>query len=742
MRINRADPHLNTAIEALDQRLREAKRQAPKATFEEQRALAWSRFSPAEFEFVRDEIAHCIDSRVYYLNNFHVIQPELGTPTCINPLYAHQETVEEALVKCISADGFAYIIILKPRQSGMTEYCNGVMCWRTFFLPHASTISVAQDPKRAGHIQRKIMIAYKNLPWWMQSEQMYGTKGEYLEFGRKGNTDSFTDPGLGSTFITTHAQSNSGVAIGLTIRSAHLSEISRWPSGEVWTGDIEPSMNAPDRIAFAESTAYGNDTFQYFLWEEAESGESDWTPVFLAAYRAKKYSLPLKPSQKPFTLTPIEKSFTDRIRTEEGFEISDEFWNWRRKRVASSIKRTGFAYAHYEGFPITAREAFQSSGQGAFPRHKLDEQQQKNVCKPRWVGEIGYQGKRMQPKVMTNDMIDSDGRYLEIGLEKRQLTNRLYLWEEPNPDAYYYVGVDVGDGIMGGDFSVIEVFKAGYGLDPDVQVAEWVGYEPPIAFAKTVYALGWWYNQCEVAIEYAREGMSCANEFRMQLEYPKIYVPQRLDSTGTPMSHWVHWQTTGKTKPYLMTRMNESLLEDSIIIRSQYLLDELRRCIKDGLSFCASGGNDDAAVAGCISHYCLRETMPEMRRVAREVAPSAPAARHLHPPVGAVLYGVYDQLFRLRAQKRTLREAEEIVDVNPGFQIKPLIVSKANTAFSVIHHGNGIERELYQAGMVDRDITPQLVTQYGNATGRVFGAASPGADESMWDSTLGDLGEW
>jgi hypothetical protein len=89
-----------------------------------------------------------------------------------------------------------------------------------------------------------------------------------------------------------------------------------------------------------------------------------------------------------------------------------------------------------------------------------------------------------------------------------------------------------------------------------------------------------------------------------------------------------------------------------------------------------------------------------------------------------------------------LREAEEIIANNPGFQIKPIMVSKANTAFSVIHHGSGIERELHQAGIADRDITPQLVTQYGMATGRVYGAASPGAEESMWDSTLGDLGEW
>jgi hypothetical protein len=752
VRLNRCDRYLNDAISALDERLHEARRKIPKATPEDQQSLAWTLLSAVESQFVQDEIKHCMDDRVYYLGAYHVIRPEQGPLTCLFPFRDHQWQVEEMLTRTLQEDGEARIIILKERQSGMTEYCCGVMCWRTFFIPDAFTVTVAQDPDTSSAAQRKIVLAYNSLPWWLRPELMYFTKGSYMELGRK-DAARAVDQGMGSVFANTHAMKQQGVAIGRTVRSLHGSEVSRWPDGEVYTGDIEPSMNAADTIGFMESTAWGNEGFFYNMWEEAMSGDSDWKPIFLAAYRDTRRRTPILSIQQPFKLTEVETAFTERVKREENYDITPEFWNWRRKRIRSSIARTGFPYAHYEGFPISPQEAFQSSGQGAFPRHKLDEQQQKNVCKPTWVGEILFQGRGNVPKVLLNSMLDENGHYREdIALEKREMTNRLYLWEQPDPASAYYIGVDVGDGIMGGDFSVAEVFKAGYGMAPDIQVGEWVGYEPPIAFAKIVYALGFWYNQCEIAVEYAKEGTSTANALRLDLEYPKLYIPRRPDSTTTPLTHWVHWQTTGKTKPYLLTRMNESLLEDSIVIRSQYLLDELRRCVKDGMSFAGMGGHDDAAVAGCICHYCLRETMPELRQSARSAGSaqtSASMTRALHPPVGAVIYGVYDPLYRLRHQRRSLQEAEADCAANPGWTIRPIRVSKANTAWSSIHHGRGLENELYAAGMADREITPGIVTQFAAATGRLegmfnqggsWGSASPGADAAQWDSSLGDLG--
>lgn len=725
MRLHRADPLLNDAIEVLDLRLVEAKRRFPKASLEEHVACAWTLLTTIESDFVKEEIAKCIDSRTYYLQNFHVIQPEQGILTCLHPLYDHQIMVEETIVELFERDGQARIIILKPRQSGLTEYCNGVICWRTFLVPHAYTISVAQDPDVAAHIQRKINIAYQHLPWWMRPERQYHTKGEFIELGRKDFAVGTMDPGLGSVLVTTHAQRTTGVAIGKTVRTLHASEVSRWSNSEVYTSDIEPSMNALDTLAFMESTGYGEGNFFHNLWQEAVEGDSDWTPVFLAAYRAKKYSLPLKPNQLPFTLTDAEKATNERVLREEGVSITNEFWNWRRRRIQAAIKRTGFPYAHLECYPIVAQEAFQSSGQGAFPRHKLDEQQQANIQKPEWIGEIVYQGKNAPPKILLNHMIDREGRYLDVQLEKRQLTNRLYLWEQPNPRESYYLAVDVGGGVVGDDLSVVEVMRAGYGPYPDVQVGEWVGYEPPVAFAKIVYALGWWFNKAEIAVEYAKEGYLTANSLMNDLEYPNLYIPRREDRIGNQMARFMHWQTTSRTKPLIMGVMTETLLEDGVVIRSQYALDELRRCVRTSNSFAALSGNDDAAVTMCIALYCLRQTMPELRQGAGDGSLASTDTSNRLPTRdarvtgGTKVYGLYDQFFRLMHQERNLLTAQEMVAQRPGWQIKEIPVTKANTSYSPIYHGGGMEREMLREGVSQFEITPGVLTRYAELTHRL-----------------------
>ena len=138
------------------------------------------------------------------------------------PIWAHQSQVgKEAVQREIEATGQARVIVLKPRQAGVTEYANGVMCWRTFFVPGAYTVSVAQAPDVAAHIQRKVMIAHRSLPWWMRASIKYHTKGEYIEFGRDREGD-VGDPGLGSVFVTTHSQRASGIAIGRTVRNLHM----------------------------------------------------------------------------------------------------------------------------------------------------------------------------------------------------------------------------------------------------------------------------------------------------------------------------------------------------------------------------------------------------------------------------------------------------------------------------------------------------------------------------------------
>lgn len=703
MRIHRQVTLLNDAIEAFDQHLKKAKGNV---------SQAWQLLSKSELEFIVGEITSCIDSRLYYLNNYHCISTEMGQVMGLHPLWDHQNMVEEAINKERAETGQSRVVVLKPRQAGITEYSNGTMCHCTFFTPNAYTMTVAQDPQTSAHVQRKVNLAWDCLPWWLRPERQYHNKGEFLEFNRKDQNDRTFDPGLGSVFVTTHAQRESGVAIGKTVRFLHLTETSRWGSGEVYTADIEPSMNAKDTLAICESTALGDDGFFRELWHEAIEGESDWKPVFLPVYRAKKFSLPLKPNQIPFKLTDIEKMSRERVIAEENFKIPDEFFNWRRRRLKSAIKRTGFPYAHYESYPMTPREAFQSSGLCAFPRHKLDELSESTVRKPRWVGEISFQGMHATPKLLLNDLMDPSGThyYRDIVLEKRETHNRLHMWEKYRPEAAYYLGCDVGGSNAGDDFNVIEVIRAGQGRSPDVQVAEWVGWAPPTEVAKTCYALGKLYGNCEIAVEYAKEGMLAANYLMNDLEYPNLYRPRALDRIGKQFANYMHWQTTGKTKTTIVATMNETLLEDGLVVRSEYLLAEMYKFSRDGQSYSGLGAHDDSVMSACISLYCLRQTMPELRSPAMAAdAGSQSPTSSARPSGGAVVYGIYDQWFRLRAQTRDLSKAMESIGANPGWKIKNIIVSKANTAHSIIHHESGPANDLYRSGVDSREISPHMI---------------------------------
>jgi hypothetical protein len=736
MRLRRKIKSLNDAIEALDVTLRLAKGNIQEA---------FARLTSSEIAFVREELTHCITSRTYYLENYHCIQNEQGELMGMFPLWTHQQMIEDAIQKERDRTGQAKVIVLKPRQSGGTEYANGVMCQSTFFTPQAYTMTVAQSPETAAHVQRKVNIAWDNLPWWLRPERMYHSKGEYLEFQRKDERERQMSPGLGSVFVTTHAERGSGVAIGKTIRFFHGTEVSRWGSGEIYTADIEPSMNAPDTLAIMESASLDDTGFFKFLWEESvEDPEPDWIPVFLPVYRAKKFSLPLKLNQK-FVRTEIEQAAYDRVLREENFKIADEFFNWRRRRVLASIKRTGGPHAHYAAYPMTPKEAFQSSGNSVFPRHKLDEQEQRSVREPLEIGEILFQGINAAPKRMLQLVRPPDAEPLALYKRGHAGTNRLWVWEPPDPVEQYYLAADTSMGTGEGDYSAAVVWKAGRGSRPDVEVAEWQGWITPTDWARTIYALGWWYNKCEIAVEYMGEGVTTANHLLNDLLYPNIYRPHFEDRPGNKMAVYFHFTTNMKTKPQIVAQLVEGLLEDTVTIRSQILIDELRKWRVTSIaasgysSYAGVGANDDVSIAAMIGLFCLRKSMMELRAPANAGDGSSPSPTR-GARIGGSVYGIFDQWTRMRGQRRSLQEAEEICRKNPGWMIRPIPVTHANTAYSPIYHARGVENQMYREGMDSKEILPAAIAAWkgarveGESDAEEINAWAEGGEQGGWEA--------
>jgi hypothetical protein len=730
MRLRRRLKNLNDAISALDEILRRAKGDP---------LLALSRLSPAELQFVREEITSCVTSRRYYLENYHAIQTEQGEIKGMFPLWTHQEMIEDAIVRERERTGQSKVIVLKPRQSGGTEYANGVMCHCTFFTPQAYTLTVAQSAETAAHVQRKVNIAWDNLPWWLRPERMYHSKGEYLEFQRKDEIARQMNPGLGSVFVTTHAERDAGVAIGKTIRFFHGTEVSRWGNSEIYTADIEPSMNARDTLGIMESASLDDQGFFRNLWDESvEDPESDWIPVFLPAYRAKKFSWPLKLNEK-FQRTEVEQAAYDRVLREENFRITDEFFNWRRRRVKSSIKRTGGPHAHYAAYPMTPKEAFQSSGNGAFPRHKLDLQEQQFVRRPKWIGEVYFQGQRIAPRLPVEEV--QPGQLLL----KRELpgSSRFHIWELYQPGEKYYIGADTALGREGGDNSACVVWKVGRGREPDTTVADWNGKLPPTEWAKTLYAIGQLYDMAEIACEYAAEGMTTANALMNDLDYPNLYRPRQRDKVGgNQLMHYLHWITTMKTKPLIVAQMVEALLDDSVEIYSQLLLDEMRKYVVTSVSatgytsYAGGDGHDDHCMGAMIGLFCLRETMPEFRNSEHSLDPSARSPTHTAKMGQGAVYAIFDEWTRMRGQEKDIVKAQLICKKNPGWTIKPILVTRANTAYSLIHHGRGVENQMWRGGMDSKEILPASIHAWKGARVDVESSEVDGFDEMV----LG--GEW
>ena len=716
--IPRKDRMLNEAVDVINEHLIKANNDT---------SMAWEllRQHKDQIEWVTEEIDKCLDLR-YFLENWYCIKTENGIVKTLYPFWPHQEILYEVVREEWDEKGQALIIVLKPRQAGITVWVSASMFHRVLFTPNVFLLTVAQNDRTSAHIFKMMWNAYQMLPFWMRPDWLFKEEGRYVEFQRTDEARRLTDPGLGSVIQIDHAQKMTGVAIGRTIRCFHASEVSRWPDADVFTSDIEPSMNAKDEYGVMESTAFGRNGLYYDHWRGSVDGDTGWRAVFIPVYKVRKYSLPIVGE---FELTKEEKSFTDRVKNEDNFEISPSFWNWRRKRLKSTIRSTGAPWGHMESYPITPDEAFQSSGVCAFDRMSLQHQRMTNVCKPLWVGEISL----VDPLAGT---VNTDGiRETEDDeiLPRRKSDNnqlkrdRLHVWEWPEAGENYYVGSDTALGVPDGDYSVAIVWRAGVGAAADVQVAEWWGHCPPSDFAKINAALGFWYKNtgstsCEIATEYQGPGITCGDKLK-DMDYPSLYRPMHKDRVSNPFTVYFHWLTNQKTRDVIIATMNEALLAHTVIIRSEDLIDEMFDFGSLGGRFEGQGNHDDGCMAGQIGLYCLRETLLQIKQEG-----TADESRHgLSSDLNS--YVVYDNLRRQRGQYSTRAQAEEIIKGKEKWSVMPLMVCKANTAYSPIFQGSGPERQLHRKfGMKSTEILPDVVSAFKS----VIDTASYGDEDDEW----------
>lgn len=699
MRIPRKDNNLNDAIEALDVRLEEAKGIV---------ADAWESLTGDELKFIDGEIEKCIVDRHYYIENYHTIRDEHGRVQTLYPAWDHQLLLREHLDREWKERGCFKGIVLKPRQCGGTTWSAAIVFHATIFTEQAYSIMMAHDDDASAEIARRIFDAFSALPWWLKAEFSSKQMERHVIFQRSDDRRRALDPGLGSTLLISNAQKGAGVAIGRTIRSGHFSEVSRWPSAEVWTADIDPSLNARDMLAIMESTAFGRNGLFYNLWKSSAEGKSDWTPIFIPVYKVRKYYLPLRKGEV-IDLTDDERAIRDRVKTEDNFTIPLGFFKWRRKKIIATENATGSDETHYESYPITSGEAFIASGLCAFPKKSLNQQEREFCIAPKLVGEIRWAGGLDQPP----EILLRAPEHEDL-MEKPEYKDRFWVWDEPdqNDAIEYYVSSDVSSG-DGNDYTTATVYRMGYGGDPDIQVASWHGLINASHWAYVLAAIGIWYHTAEIACEFTGPGITTCNELYQTIDYPQIYRYRKLDSVHGFASTLLHWQTNSKTRPDAINRMFEALIDKSVILRDRHLIEEMRDFgrYEDMVKIAGIDNNDDLVMAAIIGITALRQKS-RMSGNWMDSQPRTQSSTWVMPKSPSV-FAIYDQLNRQIMQVDNEKEGHDAIaalskkhsiDLSKVWRIVPIPVMKANTIFTPWLDSSGAERDLYDShGLDGRD---------------------------------------
>ncbi len=195
--------------------------------------------------------------------------------------------------------------------------------------------------------------------------------------------------------------------------------------------------------------------------------------------------------------------------------------------------------------------------------------------------------------------------------------NTFYVWEKPKKDSRYIIGSDVSRG-DGKDYSTIQILDA----DTLLQVAEYQGKIASDKFAEVILAAALAYNNAFVAIEVNNMGLTTAYYLHKTLGYKNVYKSKSIVEvwTGPRDAKWKvdegdeipGFQTTSKTRPFLISSLKKYMKERQVKIKSQRLISEFDTFVvkENGKAEHERGSNDDLIIAFAIALF-IRDTQWE-----------------------------------------------------------------------------------------------------------------------------------
>lgn len=558
---------------------------------------------------------------VWYMSKFLKIR---NKSAIIQPftLNLAQERVMEIINQDIIDKKPKRYIVLKARQMGLSTLFEGLIFHDTTTNDNKNSLIIAHEEGASSNLFNMSKLFYDYIPEVIKPMKKYAN-GKVLQFENPTNDDNAKsqNPGLRSKISIATAGAGE-VGRSATYHNIHASEVAFFPDAQTtMLGLLQSVPDRPNTMAVLESTANGVGDWFHNLWQRAERGENEFTPIFLPWF--------IQPEYKRDFRTDVErdqfKSEVDAIGIDangseirtfeyllmEKHELTYEQLNWRRWTIQN--KAQGDEILFMQEYPSTPEEAFISSGRPKFSISALRDYQ--TITKE--PERRGY----LMDRDGGVEFVDDDAGYISI-------------WGEPQSGRFYSIGADVAEGLSTGDYSCAYV---GNNEDFDI-VARWHGHIDPDLYGLELIKLAKYYGDAYIGVENNNHGLTTLTTIKKE-EYWNIYFSTTYDKIADTVGKKLGWSTTSRTKPLMIDKLAEFVREKYLGIPDDMLVSEMFTYVieDNGSTNAQPGAHDDTVMATAIMLQLLLEGVGD------DYAPEIPSDQRTG--AGATRQEVVDPLF-------------------------------------------------------------------------------------------------
>jgi len=533
---------------------------------------------------------------------------------------------------------------LKARQLGKTVLAELNVGWRVQYHPHTTAIVASANPSDSAYMVEIVERAWRYKPWFLMPRITGYAKGEHIEFGE-----------MDSSLTVQHGAKITGVARSRNPTVFHGSEMAEWLNPEeLVDASLIPALHeSPFMWLLLEGTGKRRHDWWHKKWEFSKAnwrnGRSLLRPTFLPWYigrdiyptetwlRARPIPKDWKP--EPLTVAHAERAQgyvekNDLLRKYLGDDWRmppEQMWFWELTRL--EYKANGSLGKFYAEYASDDTEAFQAQSVSIIDPDLICFYRE-HTRQP--VGVFGLTGPsslihpRLQPhKREINPnlpplKIDQDFTLVPLlfaGTSEECAIGKVLLWEFPEHEEEYGLGVDPGLGV-GSDNSSIEVLRKGTLHRSDGQVGE---FASPHLNAKDLvpfcYAIGRFFStrragsirQAKIVVEI--EGGGNITQLDLRLKYGwrnfhtwmRAYDQVNLDRSR---SRQIGWSTNRWSRPQLLIAFMDYLRNLWLEVNSPWLCEEMADLEADENTQkikARAGAHDDRVMAIAMVLFSLHD---------------------------------------------------------------------------------------------------------------------------------------